>query len=99
MLTLFLTLTKTCFREENIEPAVYYLMLIITASRAIMYPKSGTPLNLLAILAWGITGELPPPDHLIRLRNAPEGLSPHIRRFDLHYFDMVSLIYALKFIA
>jgi hypothetical protein len=54
--------------EDNLEPFIYYVMLIITASRAIMHPKNGSHMNILAALGWMITKALPPPDDLVKLR-------------------------------
>ena len=38
--------------EDNLESIVYLTMLIITSTRAILYPKNGSLSNLLASVCW-----------------------------------------------
>lgn len=55
--------------EDNLESIVYLTMLIITSTRAILYPKNGSLSNLLASVCWLINKILPSPDNILKIRN------------------------------
>jgi len=44
---------KNCW-EDNLEPMMYFIMLIITATRSILYPRNGSVSNFLALTCWFI---------------------------------------------